>query len=198
MFDKRSLKLFLSIKQIIIMTKHTLITHFDETSYRTLYDVLNYDSSERINHIPYGRVSDDIRRVGDTLPLHITVSSSTESLDEVMSRLEGLAFTSFDVYVDGIGLSPGKENSHFLYFKIRQCEEMDALLAELYKRIGNEKYHPEKANLHLTICISKDIDKIHRITARIKQQFIPFRLRIMSLGLYEIWPGVLKSIYCSC
>lgn len=75
---------------------------------------------------------------------------------------------------------------------------MDALLAELYKRIGNEKYHPEKANLHLTICISKDLDKIHRITARIKQQFIPFRLRIMSLGLYEIWPGVLKSIYCSC
>ena len=100
------------------MSKHALITHFDESSYKKLYSVLNYDPSEKINHVPYGRVADSIRMVADTLPLHITVSSSTDSLNGVMNRLEGLAFSPFDVYVDGIGLSAAKQNSYFLYFKI--------------------------------------------------------------------------------
>lgn len=177
------------------MPKHTLITHFDEAGYRTLYSVLNHDPAERINHIPYGRVDDKIRRVGDTLPLHITVSSSTEPLDEIMHRLKGLSFKPFDVYVDGIGLSAAKENSHFLYFKIRKSKEMDVLLDKIYKRVGNEKYKPGKAKPHITICISKDLTKVNRIKDRILEHHIPFRLRVMSLGLYEIWPGVLKSMY---
>ena len=177
------------------MSKLTLITHFDEISYKTLYSVLNHDPMERINHIPYGRVDNNIRKVADTLPLHITVSSSKDPLNVVMSRLEGLEFAPFDIYVDGIGLSGAKQNSHFLYFKIRQSIEMDMLLNELYTRIGNEKYKQENAKLHLTICISKDKEKVLRIKERIRQRAIPFKLRIMSLGLYEIWPGVLKSIY---
>ena len=177
------------------MSKYTLITHFDDNSYQKLYSILNYDPSERINHIPYGRMPDDIRKVADTLPLHITVSSSKMPLNEVMNRLEGLAFRPFDVWIDSIGLSPAKQHSHFLYFKIKQSEEMDALLNDLFIRIGNDKYNPENAKLHITICISKDKSKILRIKNRIKQEFIPFKLRIMSLGLYEIWPGALKSIY---
>lgn len=160
------------------MPKHTLITHFDEAGYRTLYSVLNHDPAERINHIPYGRVADNIRKVADTLPLHITVSSSTEPLDEIMHRLKGLTFKPFDVYVDGIGLSAAKENSHFLYFKIRKSKEMDALLDKIYKRVGNEKYKPGKAKPHITICISKDIAKINRIKERIHQQAIPFKLHV--------------------
>ena len=179
------------------MKKYTLITHFDEIGYQKLYSILNYDPSERINHIPYGRVSDEIRKVADTLPLHITVTSSKEPLNEVMNRLEGLEFAPIDVTIDDIGLSKAKQNSHFLYFKIKKSEKMDALLEELYKRIGNEKYKPENANLHLTICISKDKNKIVRIIERIRNQSIPFQVRIMSLGLYEIWPGALKSIYYS-
>ena len=99
------------------MSKYTQITHFDEYSYKKLYSVLNYDPSEMINHIPYGRVADSIRMVADTLPLHITVSSSTDSLNGVMNRLEGIVFSSCDVYIDGIGLSEAPNNSYFLYFK---------------------------------------------------------------------------------
>lgn len=177
------------------MSSYTLITHFDDYSYQKLYSILNYDSSERINHIPYGRMPNNIRKVADTLPLHITVTSSKEPLNEVMNRLEGLVFKPFDVYIESINLASAKQNSHFLYFKIKPSKKMDALLNELFIRIGNDKYKPENANLHITICISKDKNKILRIIDRIRQESIPFKLRIMSLGLYEIWPGALKSIY---
>lgn len=33
------------------MTKHMVITHFDEISYRTLYSILNHAQMERINHL---------------------------------------------------------------------------------------------------------------------------------------------------
>lgn len=179
------------------MSKHTIITHFDEDSYQKLYSVLNYDPNEKINHIPYGRIPNEIRNVADTLPLHITVSSSEESLSELTNKLKGFVFQPFEVCVDDIGLSGAKQNSHFLYFKIKQSKQMDALLEDLFNRIGNDKYKPGNAHPHLTICISKDIKKIHRIIGRIEKQSLPFKLRIVSLGLYEIWPGVLKSIYYS-
>lgn len=177
------------------MKKHTIITHFDETGYQKLDDVINLDPAEKISHIPYGRVPDDIRYLTDTLPLHITVSSSAAPITELRKKMAGFFFRPFDVWIDGIELIKGHGNSTLLCFKVRRTEETNALLNDLFERTGNTRYKPENAHLHVTICVSKDHNKIQRIKTRTKEQFSPFSLRVMSLGLYEIWPGVLKSIY---
>lgn len=176
---------------------YTLITHFDECGYISLNEVFAALSDEKYSRVPYGRVDDKSRYVVDTLPYHFTVTSSTETLTVITQQLKGLNFKPFELIVAGVDLMPGKGGSKVLYFKVKPSKDMDMLQEETFKRVCNPKYKPIENTLHLTIAISKDSAKIERIRHKILSNFNPFSLRIVSLGLYEIWPGKLKVEYHS-
>ena len=69
------------------MSSYTLITLFDECSYRKLYSVLGNVNFDNLCRVPYGRVSDDLRCLLDTLPLHFTISSSKDGLSDIMEKM---------------------------------------------------------------------------------------------------------------
>lgn len=174
---------------------YTIITHFDAKSYQKIHSFLSVLTNEKISHIPYGRVEDKKRYILDTLPYHITVTSSKEPLPILMSKLDGFNYTPFDITITGIGIMHGRERSQILYFKIAPSSTMDLLQAKLYPLIENDKYLPRTNTLHMTLCISKDRKKIERIRNIIENDFKPFKLTVRSLGLYEIWPGKLMAEY---
>ena len=174
--------------------EHTIITHFDSEGYKQLEDVLSIIADEKICRVPYGRVEDGRRYQVDTLPYHLTVSSSKDSLSNLISVLGGFRFTPFDISLTGLDVMPGKNNSRVLYFKIAPSIEIDSLQRRMYELIGNEKYLPGNNIPHITLCISRDFAKIERIRSHILKSFVPFNLGVSSLGLYEIWPGKLIDV----
>ena len=169
------------------------MTHFDTEGYIKLNSILSVMANEKICRVPYGRVEDNRRYQVDTLPYHITVSSSKGPLDRLMLALEGFQFSPFDISIVGLNVMPGKNNSQVLYFEVAPSMEMDSLRSEMCSLIGNEKHIPGKNIPHITLCISKDYGKIDRIKNLILSGFAPFTLRVMSVGLYEVWPGKLMS-----
>lgn len=173
---------------------YTIITHFNSEGYNTIYSLMKVVANERICRVPYGRVEDKLRYQVDTLPFHFTVSSSKGTLDSLMTKLDGVGFSPFELIVNGVGVMRGRNNSRVLYFGVERSLEFNALQVELYDRIGNAKYLPDASVVHLTLCISKDHDKINRIKTNIEKIFTPFRLKVTSLGVYEIWPGKLMTI----
>lgn len=174
--------------------RYTIITHFNSEGYKTIYSYMQVVANERICRVPYGRVEDNIRYQVDTLPFHFTVSSSKGTLDSLMTKLDGLSFSPFELIVKGVGVMRGRDNSRVLYFGVEHSMEFNSLQAKLYDRIGNAKYLLDASIIHLTLCISKDHDKINRIKTNIERMFTPFRLKVMSLGVYEIWPGKLMAV----
>ena len=118
---------------------YTIVTHFDAKGYKKLHSILSVVSDERICRVPYGRVEDDRRYHVDTLPYHITVSSSKGPLDCLMSVLEGFQFSPFNISIVGLKVMRGKNNSQVLYFEVEPSIEMDQLRSEMYKITGNEK-----------------------------------------------------------
>lgn len=175
---------------------YTFITHFDAEGYKRLYSHLSVIADETICRVPYGRVEDKQRYQVDTLPYHLTVSSSKATLAHLINIMAGFEFEQFDIITTGIGIMYGKGGSQVLYYKIAPSEKMDVLQMKLYERIGNDRYLPENNTLHVTICISKDHKKIERIKNKLSKDFAPFSLKVISLGLYEIWPGKMMAEYC--
>lgn len=153
-------------------------------------------ADEKICRVPYGRVEDSLRYQVDTLPFHFTVLSSKEHFTSLTEKLDGLHFSPFELAVNGLGVMPGKENSMVLYYGVERSVEFNALQKELYHRVGNANYFPDANIVHMTLCISKDYDKIFRIKNNLERTFVPFKLKVMSLGVYEIWPGKLMTIIC--
>lgn len=88
---------------------YTLVTLFDECSYRRLYSVLDNVDIGSLCRIPYGRVSDGLRFLLDTLPLHFTISSSKDCLSDIMEKLRTFSFCPFEVVVNGIDVMSGKK-----------------------------------------------------------------------------------------
>jgi|GEM_PF-1778145 len=176
------------------MSSYTLITLFDECSYRKLYSVLGNVNFDNLCRVPYGRVSDDLRCLLDTLPLHFTISSSKDDLRDIMEKVRNFSFCPFEVVVDGIDVMKGKDDSYVLYFKIRQNQNMDNLRKSVYALLGNPSYLPDRHINHMTLNITKDKIQTKQLK-QILKDFTPFPLTINSLGLYQIWPGKLCSIY---
>lgn len=173
----------------------TLITHFTEESYMILSDFLEPLRHERVCRVPYGRVEDSQRYAVDNLPYHFTVTSSKESLDKVMFQMNDFEFKPFTVTIEGLDIMRGRSNSLVLYFKIRPSKEMVNLQLRLYNLWRNQYYLPQNSIIHMTLCISKDHDKIFRLKKAIESTFQPFELEITNLGLYEIWSGQLQHVY---
>ena len=172
---------------------YTIITHFDSNGYYKLHSILSIIADETVCRVPYGRVDDKYRYQVDTLPYHLTVSSSKLPLFRLLSVLNGFAFKPFDITINGLDIMPGKNHSQVLYFSIAPSAEMDLLQTRMYQVIGNDKYLPGNHTNHITICISKDSGKIQRIKSLLSKGFTTFTLTVMSIGLYEIWPGKLLS-----
>ena len=176
------------------MSSYTLITLFDECSYRKLYSVSSNVNFDNLCRVPYGRVSDDLRCLLDTLPLHFTISSSKDGLSDIMEKMRNFSFCPFEVVVNGIDVMSGKENSYVLYFKISQNKNMDNLRKNVYALLGNPTYLPDRHINHMTLSITKDKQQIVQLK-RALNNLPPFSLTIISLGLYKIWPGKLQAIY---
>lgn len=173
----------------------TLITHFSEEGYRTISNILKPLQHECICRVPYGRVEDSQRHDVDNLPYHFTVTSSKEPLNKVMSQMNDFEFKPFTVTIEGLDIMRGRNDSLVLYFKIRPSKEMANLQLRLYELWRNQNYLPQNDIIHMTLCISKDHDKIFRLKKAIESTFQPFELEITNLGLYEIWPGQLQHVY---
>ena len=133
------------------MSSYTLITLFDKCSYRKLYSVLGNVNFDNLCRVPYGRVSDELRCLLDTLPVHFTISSSKDGLSDIME----ISFCPFEVVVDGIDVMKGKDDSYVLYFKIRQNQNMDNLRKSVYVLLENPSYLPDKHINHMTLNITK-------------------------------------------
>jgi len=175
---------------------YTFITHFDAEGYKKLYSYLSVIADETICRVPYGRVEDKRRYQVDTLPYHLTVTSSKKNLGDLMNVMDGFIFAPFDIIITGLGIMNGKGGSLVLYYKVALSEKMNLLQMKLYELIGNDKYLPGNNTLHITICINKDYRKIERIKNNLSKSFAPFSMKVMSLGLYEIWPGKMMAEYC--
>lgn len=176
------------------MSSYTLLTLFDECSYRKLYSVSSNVNFYNLCRVPYGRVSDDLRCLLYTLPLHFTISSSKDGLSDIMKKMRNFSFFPFEVVVDGIDVMKGKDDSYVLYFKIRQNQNMDNLRKSVYALLGNPSYLPDRHINHITLNITKDKQQTKHLKRALKD-ISPFPLKITSLGLFQIWPGKLQTIY---
>lgn len=176
------------------MSSYTLITLFDECSYRKLYSVLGNVNFDNLCRVPYGRVSDDLRCLLDTLPLHFTISSSKDGLSDIMEKMRNFSFCLFEVVVDGIDVMKGKDDSYVLYLKIRQNPNMDNLRRSVCALLENPSYLPDRHINHMTLNITKDKQLINQLKRTLKD-LSSFSLKITSLGLFKIWPGKLSAIY---
>ena len=103
---------------------YTLITHFDAEGYKKLYSYLSVIADETVCRVPYGRVKDKRRYQVDTLPYHLTVSSSKATLAHLMNKMNGFRFTPFDIMITGLGIMNGRGSSQVLYFKVVLSKEM--------------------------------------------------------------------------
>lgn len=173
---------------------YTLITLFDECSYRRLYSVLDDVNFDTLCRILYGRFADDLRFLLDTLPLHFTISSSKGGLSDIMGKIRNFSFSPFEVVVDSIDVMKWKDDSYVLYLKIRQNPNMDNHRRSVYALSENPSYRPDRDINHMTLNITKDKIQTKQLK-QILKDFTPFPLTIISLGLYQIWPGKLCSIY---
>ena len=108
--------------------------------------------------------------------------------------MRNFSFCPFEVVVDGIDVMKGKDDSYVLYFKIRQNQNMDNLRKSVYALLGNSSYLHDRYVNHMTLNIYKDKQLINQLKRSLKD--LPsFSLKITSLGLFQIWPGKLQTIY---
>ena len=111
-----------------------------------------------------------------------------------MKKIRNFSFCPFEVVVDGIDVMKGKDDSYVLYFKIMQNQNMDNLRKSVYALLGNPSYLPDRHINHITLNITKDKQQTKHLKLTLKD-ISPFPLKITSLGLFQIWPGKLQTIY---
>lgn len=175
----------------------------------TLVSLFNQNDLEKINNIikiineplckvPFGKNVED-RTKADTLPYHFTLSAwNIDQEGFILQELSNIYFNSFMVNVDSIEIMNGKENSYVLYFNVKVNNELKLLQERIYNILPSEKYNPNKFHFHITITIDKDCEKIIRIKNKLEEIFIPFDLKINSIGLFEIYPATLiKTMKCN-
>lgn len=173
---------------------YTLITHFTSEDYQRIHKIIKKVNG-RMCRVPYGRVDDDQRYKVDTLPYHLTVSSSKRHLLDVLDEMRGFSFHTFRLQINGVSEMNGKNGSKILYFSLSPSDDWDKLQTCVHGFLHNDKYIAGNQTPHITICISKDKEKIKRIRECIEDSFEPFDVHVTSLGLYSIWPGKMMSEY---
>lgn len=147
--------------------------------------------NRKLCKIPYGKNVDD-RIKNDTLPYHFTLFAlSIDKEAEFLQFLENFHFKKFKILVDSLEIRTGAENSYVLLFPIQTNQELVELQEQIFKVFPSKVYIPNQFNFHITIDVSKDIDKITELKDRIEKEFVPFELEIDEFGLFEIHPAKL-------
>jgi 2''-5'' RNA ligase len=168
----------------------TLITNFEnEISYKI--DKLIKNTGISTCKVPYGVEGVDDRIKMDTLPYHLTICTWNETEKElVIDFLNSISFQSLTVYVNNVELMDGRNNSKVLYLSIEKNEKLISLQKKLYEKFENSKYNPDNFVFHITLDIDQDTQKILKLEKEIKKLFVPFKIEITSIGLYEIYPAI--------
>jgi len=158
-----------------------------------LKKIENYtkEINDKLCKVPFGKNVYN-RYEADTLPYHFTLSawdiSNEENTIKTLSKIE---YPKIKLFINGIDIMNGKENSYVLFFNIEENKELKLLQQKIYDVLPNEKYNPNNFNFHITIHIDKDYNKIISIKEKILEKFVPFELEVNTYSLFEIYPAKL-------
>lgn len=171
----------------------TFISLFEEEDMNKIMKCL-HKIKEKTCKVPYGK-NVDSRVDVDTLPYHFTLYSFPIHLKEkIKMDLTILKIPEIKVKIDSVEIMSGADNSHVLAFHIKYNKDLTCLQQRIYDSYPNPYYHPDQFSFHITIDISKDLEKINRIKKIIEEDFVPFECRVRQFGLYEIYPAKLDTI----
>lgn len=169
------------------MKRLTLIANFNEENLEKIKSTL-VGINEEMCRIPYIEGLD--RELTRDLPIHFTLYSwGEEYKKEVINYLSKFDFKECKAFVTGVQIMNGRNGSYVLYYKLEVNEEILRVTRELNKIYHNKKYE-NNYEYHITICISKDYDKIIKIKDLLLERFVPFDISVSKLTLYEIYPAV--------
>lgn len=168
----------------------TLISLLEKDSINKLDDIVE-TIPEKLCKVPYGRNVTN-RMKADTLPSHFTICVwNVSELNNILNLFENLHFSPFKVWIDGVELKEGKEDSYILYYRIKPSKELTDLQSQVYNYLKENDYNPQSYQLHMTIHIDKNKARILRIKELINRNFKPFSIVIHKIGLFQIYPAVL-------
>lgn len=169
------------------MKRLTLISNFDDENLEKIKSTF-VGIKEEMCRIPYIDGLD--RELTRDLPIHFTLYSwGEDDKKEVIKILSKFDFKECKVFVTGVQIMNGRNDSYVLYYKLEVGEEILRVTRELNRMYHNKKYEGNY-EYHITICISKDYDKIVRIRDLLLEEFVPFDISVSKLTLYEIYPAV--------
>lgn len=172
----------------------TLITLFSEQDLEKLKQNLNSFNTSFCK-IPYGKGVEN-RELEDTLPFHLTLSTWTiKKQEEVIQKLSFLSFPPFKILIDDINIMNGAEDSLVLYYHIKNNKQLKKLQYQIYEILPNNYYDPKTFEVHITIHIDKEKEKIQKLKELLLKEFVPIELEVTSLGLYQIYPAILLQKY---
>lgn len=168
----------------------TFISNFNDINLKKI-EYYTKEIDYKLCKVPFGKNVDN-RDEADTLPYHFTLSAWDISYeDEITNELSKIEYPKLKIFINGIEIMDGKENSYVLYFSIEKNEELKLLQQKIYDILPSEKYNPDNFNFHITIHIDKDYNKIISIKEKLLEKFVPFELEVNTFGLYEIYPAKL-------
>lgn len=76
---------------------------------------------DKLCKVPFGKNVYN-RDESDTLPYHFTLQAWNILYEEkVISELSKIEYPKLKIFVDGVEIMKGKENSYVLYFNIEEC-----------------------------------------------------------------------------
>lgn len=168
------------------MSRLTLISNFDDKNLQKIKTTL-VGIKDDMCKIPYINGLD--REFTQNLPFHFTLYSWDENeRDFVINFISKLDFKKSLVNVTGVQIMNGRDNSYVLYYTLNVGKEVLEVQEELNEVFHNPKYE-NNFNFHITICISKDYDKVLEYKKLLERNFVPFSLEVFSFSLFKIYPA---------
>ncbi len=138
----------------------TFISDFNDINLKKIEYYIK-EINDKLCKVPFGKNVDNCYEA-DTLPYHLTLSAWDISYeDKVINGLSKIEYPKLKIFIDGVEIMSGKENSYVLCFSIEKSEELKLLQSKIYKVLPSEKYNPNNFNFYITIHIDKDYDKIN-------------------------------------
>ena len=167
--------------------KLTCITIFDDQSIEKIN--LYFKNIEfKMCKLKY---DENDREKNDKLPFHSTICVwKNRNPNEIKEILKKFQFKEFELKVIGTKIKKSTQNSYNLYFEFEKNEEFIKIQKNIYneENIRIEKYNPDTFIPHITIHIDKDYERILALQNNIMKVFRPFHIKVIKIGLYEIYP----------
>lgn len=169
----------------------TLISLFDEEDTKKIKNFIK-NNNIKLCKVLFGKKVDD-RIKADTLPYHFTIFSQNIKR-EIINFLQNFKFKPFYIIVNSIDIVNGNEGSYNLRSSIKNNRKLYKLQKIFFDNFSSKYYNPENFKFHITIHIDKDYEMIVNLEDNMKKNFKPFKLKVQSIGLFEIYPTNLVKI----